>query len=148
MQIISTRWRDWRNMLTENLYQKPMGGCRQMVFKGYQKLLEDRFQSPKNICRSRNFVNLLVCLFWLQTRSMWEQKKLKVIGVMNMLRSYWLLLCQSRENPYLGGGDWGGAGYFGKRKLREKWPEKRKLFKNQRQPAKEIEVLQSEIWKL
>ena len=39
----------------------------------------------------------------------------------------------------------GGAGYFGKRKWREKWPEKRKSIKNQRQPAMEIEVLQSEI---
>ena len=42
----------------------------------------------------------------------------------------------------------GGAGYFGKRKWREKWPEKRKSIKNQRQPATEIEVLQSEIRKL
>ena len=42
----------------------------------------------------------------------------------------------------------GGAGYFGKRKWREKRPEKRKSIKNQRQPATEIEVLQSEIRKL
>ena len=43
---------------------------------------------------------------------------------------------------------YGGAGYFCKRNLREKWPEKQKSIKNQRQPAKEIEVLQSQIRKL
>ena len=35
----------------------------------------------------------------------------------------------------------GGAGYFGKRKSREKWSEKRKSFQNQRQPAAEIGAL-------
>ena len=35
----------------------------------------------------------------------------------------------------------GGAGYFGKRKSREKWSEKRKSSQNQRQPATEIEAM-------
>ena len=43
---------------------------------------------------------------------------------------------------------WGGwvvcAGYFRKGKSRVKWLEKRKSFKNQRQPAAEIGILQVE----
>ena len=54
-----------------------------------------------------------------------------------------LKMLLEKTDPSSKGG--GGAGYFGKRKWREKWPEKRKSIKNQRQPATEIEVLQSEI---
>ena len=35
----------------------------------------------------------------------------------------------------------GGAGYFGKRKSREKWSEKQKSFQNQRQPTAKIGAL-------
>ena len=78
-------------MLSGNLYQKPLG-VRQMALEGYM-VLAAPFQSPENICRSRNFVNLLVPVFkgifiFITDEFLVSARKFIVIDAMDMPRTY------------------------------------------------------------